>query len=152
MKQDKYAPIVVVLWISLVCVLHIVLFRAKVNMDISIIQRILLILAAALVTLPLHELIHFLFMKIFRMEDARIERARDPLGLPSLRATAKGEISRCKQLIIFLAPLFTLTIIPDIIFCFADHVELIFVIIASCNAAGCCFDFLSALRLESGNI
>ena len=146
MKQNKYTPVVVVLWISLVCILHIVLFRAKVNMGISIIQRILFILIAALVTLPLHELIHFLFMKIYRMEEARIERTKDPLGLPSLRAIAKGEISGWKRLIIFLAPLFTLTIIPDIIFCFADHVELIFVIIATCNAAGCCFDFLAVLR------
>ncbi|MBP5432121.1 hypothetical protein, partial [Ruminococcus sp.] len=88
MKQDKYTPIIAVLWILMVCVLHIVLFRAKVNMDIPIIQRLLFVLAAVLVTLPLHELIHFLFMKIFRMEDARIERAKDPLGLPSLRAIA----------------------------------------------------------------
>ena len=146
MKQGKKTLIVVVLWISLVCILHIVLFRAKVNMDIPIIERILFILAAALVTLPLHELIHFLFMKIFRMEGARIEKAKDPLGLPSLRATAKGETSRWKWLVILLAPLFTLTIIPDIIFCFLDHVELIFVIIATCNAAGCCFDILAALR------
>ena len=146
MKQDKYTHIIAVLWILMVCILHIVLFRAKVNMDIPIIQRLLFVLAAVLVTLPLHELIHFLFMKIFRMEDARIERAKDPLGLPSLRATAKGEISGWKRLVIYLAPLFALTIIPDIIFCFADHVELFFVIIVMCNAAGCCFDFPAALR------
>ena len=106
----------------------------------------MIVLVTALVTLPLHELIHFLFMKIFRMEDVRIERAKDPLGLPSLRAIAKGEIPKWKRLIVFLAPLFILTIIPDIFFCFTDHVELIFVIIAMCNAAGCCFDFLAVLR------
>lgn len=117
-------------------------------MDIPIIQRLLFILVAVLVTLPLHELIHYMFMKVFRMEDARIERAKDPLGLPSLRAIAKGEISRWKRLVIFLVPLFILTIIPDIIFCFADHVELIFVIIAMCNAAGCCFDFLAVCNLN----
>ena len=146
MKQDKHTLIAVILWFSIMCIVHIVLFRAKVNLDIPIIQRILFVPAAALVTLPLHELIHFLFMKIFHMEDARIERAADPLGLPSLRATAKGEIPKWKRLIIFLAPLFILTIIPDIFFCFTDHVELIFVIIAMCNAAGCCFDFLAVLR------
>ena len=146
MKQDKYTSVIVVLWILMVCILHIVLFRAKVNMDIPIIRRILFMIAAASVTLPLHELIHFLFMKIFRMQDARIERAKDPLGLPSLRAIAKGEIPGWKRRIIFLAPLFILTVIPDICFCFTDHVELIFVIIAMCNAAGCCFDFLAVLR------
>lgn len=146
MKQDKYTPIAVILWFSIMCIVHIVLFRAKVNLDISIIQRVMIVLVAALVTLPLHELIHFLFMKIFRMEDVRIERAKDPLGLPSLRAIAKGEIPKWKRLIVFLAPLFILTIIPDIFFCFTDHVELIFVIIAMCNAAGCCFDFLAVLR------
>ncbi len=146
MKQDKDTPIAVILWFSIMCIVHIVLFRAKVNMDIPIIQRILFVLVAIMVTFPLHELIHFLFMKMFRMEDARIEKAKDPLGLPSLRAIAKGEISKWKRRIIFLAPFIIMTIIPDIIFYFTDHVALIFVIIAMCNAAGCCFDFLAALR------
>ena len=90
MKQDKYTPIAVVLWVSVMCIVHIVLFRAKVNMDIPIVQRILLVIAAVMVTFPLHELIHFLFMKMFRMENTRIEKAKDPLGLPALRAVAEG--------------------------------------------------------------
>lgn len=146
MKQDKYTPIAVILWVSVMCIVHIVLFRAKVNMDIPIVQRMLFVLAAIVVTFPLHELIHFLFMKMFRMENARIEKAKDPLGLPALRAAAEGEISKGKRRIILLAPLIMMTVIPDMIFCFTDHVALIFVIVAACNAAGCCFDFLAALR------
>ncbi|MBQ4434891.1 MAG: DUF3267 domain-containing protein, partial [Clostridia bacterium] len=84
--------------------------------------------------------------KMFRMENARIEKARDPLGLPALRAVAEGEIPKWKRRIIFLAPFIIMTVIPDMIFCLADHAALIFVIIAMCNAAGCCFDVLAALR------
>ena len=94
----------------------------------------------------LHEIIHCIFMKLFGLRGARIEIAKDPLGLPSLRAVAQGEVWGWKQIVIFLAPFMLLTVVPDLLFFLSDKVHFLFFIIAMCNAAGCCFDVAEVAR------
>lgn len=55
---------------------------------------ILLLLLAILVSLPVHEFIHLVFMKVFSKGNAKIEFAKDPLGLPSLRAVFYGKVTK----------------------------------------------------------
>lgn len=146
MNTQKKNPAVIITFIAAACLIHILLFRGKVNMEISIIRRLLSAVAAIAVTLPLHESIHWLLMKAFGLKDARIELAIDPAGLPSLRTTASGQLTKIRRRIVLLAPFFILTLLPDVIFCMADRIELFFLIAAICNAAGCCFDIMDAVN------
>ena len=141
----KNLPVTITL-IAVLCIAQIILFRSKVDLGFPIIYRLLLGLAAIVVTLPVHELIHWCFMRLFGLKDARIEFARDPLGLPSLRTIASGKLPRIRRIIVLLAPFVLLTVIPDIFFFLADKIVLFFFLVAICNAAGCCFDIMDALK------
>lgn len=142
-KTDSAASLAL---IALSCILHVVIFRGKVDMNHSVIYRILSALLAVVIVLPIHELIHWISMCFFGRKDARIEIARDPFGLPSLRTIASGKIENWKNNIILLAPFFLLTVIPDAIFLFSDRIAIALFIAAASNSAGCCFDLLAVLR------
>lgn len=143
MKDKRTAAIVLIV---AACLVHIVAFRSKVEMDIPIVYRLLSALLALVITLPLHEGIHWVFMRLFGLRDARIEKGIDPLGLPSFRTTASGQLTGGKRVVTLLAPFVLLTLIPDIVFCCVDRIALFFFIVAMCNAAGCCFDLMDAVR------
>ncbi len=145
MKQSNKIPVGVLLWFALSCALHIVLFRHKLDMDLPVIQRLLYAVAAIGITLPLHEVIHCLFMRLFGLKDARIETGRDPLGLPSLRAVARGEVRGWRRTVIYLSPFLLLTVVPDILFFLNDRIALPFFIVAVSNAAGCCYDLMEII-------
>lgn len=115
-------------------------------MNHSVIHRILSALLAIVIVIPIRESIHWFSMRFFGMKDARIEMARDPLGLPSLRTIAGGKIENWKNNIILLAPFFLLTVIPDVIFVFSDRIAIALFIAAVSNSAGCCFDLLAVIR------
>ena len=142
-KTDSTASLAL---IALSCILHVVIFRGKVDMNHSVIYRILSAVLAVVIVLPIHELIHWISMRFFGRKDARIEIARDPLGLPSLRTIASGKIENWKNNIILLAPFFLLTVIPDVIFLYSDRIAFVLFIAAVGNSAGCCFDLLAVLR------
>ncbi len=113
--------------------------------------RILLMLCAIAVTLPLHETIHWVFMRIFGMKNARIEFAIDPLGLPSMRTVANGQMSLRKARVTLIAPFVLLTCIPDVLFIFMEEIPLFLFIAVLSNAAGCFFD-IRAFFCEKENL
>ena len=148
MNRPKRKTVFVAAYIAVACLAHIVLFRNKVNTDISVVIRLLSALAASAVTLLLHELIHGFFMKMLGMNNVKIQFAKDRTGLPSLRTAADGQLFGAKRILVLMAPFVLLTVIPDVIFCFLGSVELLFFIAAVCNAAGCCFDVMDALNIQ----
>ena len=140
----KTNPLGQMIWIAIMCVLHLLLFKSKVNYDIAVWKRIVSLLFAIIVSLPVHELIHLVFMKAFSKENVKIEFARDPLGIPGLRTILPDKVTKVQQFIIFVAPLFCITIVLDMIFAFCGKIELLFFIIAMCNSAGCYYDMIDA--------
>lgn len=149
MNLPKRKTVFMAAYIAVACLAHIVLFRNKVNTDIPVIFRLLSALAAIAITLLLHELIHGFFMKLLGMKNVKIQFAKDRTGLPSLRTAADGQLFGAKRILVLMAPFVLLTVIPDVIFVFSNRVELFFFIAAVCNAAGCCFDVMDVLNLQS---
>lgn len=145
LNQLKSNPLGQLVWIAIMCGLQLFLFKSKVHYDIAVWKRILLLIAAIIVSLPLHELIHFVFMKVFSKGNVKIEFAKDPLGIPGLRAVFFDDVTKIQKLIIFIAPLFFITIVLDILFLFCRTIELLFFIMAMCNAAGCYYDVIDAI-------
>ena len=150
-KGLKTNPLGQIIWIAIMCGLHLLLFKTRVNYDIAVWKRIFLLIVAIIVSLPVHELIHFVFMKLFSKENAKIEFAKDPLGIPSLRAILHDKVTKVQQFIIFIAPLFFITIVLDIIFIFCGQIEFLIFIIAMCNSAGCYYDVIDAAITICGN-
>ena len=150
-KRLKTNPLGQIIWIAIMCGLHLLLFKTKVNYDIAIWKRIFLLIVAIIVSLPVHELIHFVFMKLFSKGNAKIEFAKDPLGIQSLRTIFHGKVTEVQQFIIFIAPLFFITIVLDIIFIFCEQIEFLIFIIAICNSAGCYYDVIDAAITICGN-
>lgn len=140
MKQDNKNPVGLFLWLVLSCAIHIVLFRGKLDMNTPVLRRALYAVLAVVVTLPLHEIIHFVLMKLAGLKGVRIRFGKDPLGIPSLCTVFPGEIRGKRRIIILLAPFLLLTLLPDLLFCLNERVHFLFFIMAMCNAAGCYFD------------
>jgi len=141
-RENPYAMIIGVILLSMI---HIVLYKAKVDFDCKIWQRILVAIIAICFTLPMHEVIHFVFMKMFCKGDVKIKIIKDTLGIPTLATFAQRASKKWQRVIIYLAPFVCLTLLPDIIFVFCTKIELPFYIISICNSAGCFYDFIDAL-------
>ncbi len=140
MKQKNANTTGAVLWTVLSCAIHIALFRNKIDLSLPVISRLLFFILAVMITLPLHEIIHCVFMMAVGLKNARVRFGRDPLGIPSLRSVAGGEVHGSKRVIFLAAPFLLLTVIPDIIFFLSEKIFLLFFIMSVCNLAGCYFD------------
>ena len=125
---------------------HIAIFSNKVNMCISVKERLLLALLVIIFILPMHEFIHYVLMKFFGLKNVKIEIARDPLGFISLRTTAEGRVNGWKNVFILLGPLIVLTIVPDIFFAFSDKIGFMLWIMALANSVGSCYDILALIN------
>lgn len=146
LKRVKTNPYALMIWVLFSNVLHIVLFKAKVNFDYPVWQRLLVTIVIACFTLLLHESTHFIFVKIVSKRDAKIRFAKDPLGLPSMGVFfCQDELSKWQRIVIYLAPFILLTVLVDSVFIFCIDIEFLFFIIPVCNSAGCFYDILDAL-------
>lgn len=143
LEKLKTNPLGQIIWIAVMCGLHIFLLKSKIN-AVDVRMRIVRVILAIVIVLPFHELIHFILMKLFSKGNARIEFAKDPIGLPGLRSVLSGEVTKGQRFIITIAPLVILTVILDIIFIFCERIDLLFFAIATCNSAGCYYDVIDA--------
>lgn len=143
-NRNQAVPVLIVI----ACVVHILIFKGKVNLNLPVSFRILYAFLTLVVVLPVHELLHFLCMKLLELKDVKIECARDPMGFPSLRTIGKGELPRWKKNITLMAPLLVLTIIPDAVMLITGNVPFLFFCMVMENAAGCCFDIADVLRIK----
>ncbi len=152
LKKVKTNPYALIIWVVFSCVVHIVLFKAKVNFDYPVWQRLLITIVVACLTLLLHELIHFIFVKVVSNSDAKIRFAKDPLGLPSMGVFfCQDEMTKWQRIVIYVAPFALLTVLVDVIFVFCSDIEFLFFIISVCNSAGCFYDICDALIVAREN-
>lgn len=149
LDKARSSPYGMVVWICISSILHIFLFKSNVKNDYQAIQRVLMVFIAFVFALPIHELIHFVFMKIFYKGKVVIEYAKDPVGFPTLRtrALSQGEIANWQKIVVSLAPFVFLTLLLDVAFIFCSKVALLFFIVAVANSAGCYFDIIDALKI-----
>lgn len=141
----KTNPLAYIVWIILSCAVHILLLKSKINFDYQVLHRIITGIIAVCFTLPAHELLHFIFMKMFCKDDVKIKILKSPIGLPTLATVSEGKFQKWQSVIIYLAPFVCLTILFDIVFLFCSKAELIFFVISLCNCAGCFYDIVDAL-------
>ena len=151
LKKLKTNPFALILWIMISCLIHIVLFRAKVNPVDQIWQRILTTILAFSLTLLMHECLHFVFMKVFCKGKVRIIVAKGPLGFPTLGTVAQAEFQPWQTVLIYLAPFVFLTLLVDFILMFCVSIELFFFLVSICNCAGCFYDLVDALIAAKKN-
>lgn len=144
-NKIKTTPFFNIIWIVLICVIHILLFKSKVNIEYQIWQRILIALISVFCTFTIHELIHFLFFKAFGGSNVKIRIIKGPIGLPTLGTTAQADFKKWQLVIAYLAPFVFLTLLSDVAFIFCDKVELLFFVVSVCNCAGCFYDIVETL-------
>ena len=145
LNRIKANPFAYLIWLSLTLIIHVVLFKSRVNTDYHVLQRVLIAVVSIAVVLYVHELFHFIFMKIFGKGSAKIKVMKSPVGLPALGTVSDDIFKKMQLIIIYSAPFFFLTLLPDIIFVFCESVELIFFVISVCNCAGCFFDVIDII-------
>lgn len=142
--QLKASPAAQIVWIALMASIHIIIYKSKIE-AVAIWVRIIYAILAIVITLPLHELCHYVFLTIFSKGKAKIELGIDPAGVPGLKTSVHAALTREQKLIGFMAPLFFLTIIPDIIFVLSENIYFFFFIMSIINAAGCYYDVLDSV-------
>lgn len=146
LDKARKSPYGMTIWICISSALHICFFRSHVNYDYEVIQRVSIFFRAVVFTMLMHELIHFVFLKIFSKGKVYIELAKDPVGLPCLRTTYHRDIAKWQKIVAYLAPFVFLTLMFDVAFVFCSKVELLFFVVSMSNSAGCYFDIIDALQ------
>lgn len=147
LEKVKSSPCGLVVWVGISSMLHILLFKSNINNGYQMVQRGLIGLLAIVFTLPMHELLHFVLLKIFSKDKVKIQFAKDPMGLPGLRTVYSDKITNWQKIMALLAPFTFLTLFIDLAFVFGNKVELFFFIVAVCNCVGCYFDIIDVLRI-----
>lgn len=94
----------------------------------------------------MHELVHFVFLKIFSKGKVIIGFAKDGVGFPTLGTTCYSKITKWQKIVSLLAPFVFLTLLFDVAFVFCPKVELLFFVVSIGNSAGCYFDIIDALK------
>lgn len=150
LNKAKKSPYTAIVWMLLSCMIHIVLFRSKVNLDIQIWQRLLYLILAVCLTLPLHELLHFAMMKVFGAHNVQIKVMKSPMGFPTLGTVAQAQFTKRQNVVIYLAPFVVLTLLLDVIFLFCTKIELVFLIVSICNCVGAFYDIIDSLIAMNG--
>lgn len=143
-RQLKASLAAQIVWIALMIIVHIIIYKSKIEV-VAIWVRIIYAIIAIIITLPLHELCHYVLWTIFSKGKAKIELGIDPAGVPGIKTSVHAALTWKQKLIGFMAPLFFLTIIPDIIFLFSENIYLFFFIMSIINAAGCYYDVLDSV-------
>lgn len=133
-----------IVWIALMAGIHIIIYKSQIE-AVAIWLRIIYVILAIAITLPLHELCHYVLWAIFSKGKVKIEFGIDPVGAPGIKTSVHAALTWKQKLIGFMAPLFFLTIIPDFIFMFSENINLFFFIVSTCNAAGCYYDVLDSV-------
>ena len=146
--KNKSKSIASIMWLMFSCVVHIALFKSKVNMDYQVWQRILLMIIALGVVFPTHELLHYTFAKVFCKDKVKIAIVKSPIGLPTIGVTAQGNFQKGQLIIFRLAPFVILTVVLDGVFMFCAKVELIFFIISLANCVGSFYDIVETLTVK----
>lgn len=144
LEKIKSNPVAQLVWIVVMTAVHIIIYKSKIE-ETAIWVRIIYVILAIVITLPLHELCHYVVFMIFGKGKAKIGFGIDPVGLPSLKTTVYAELTRRQKVIASIAPLFFITIVPDIIFIFSENIYLFFFFMSICNAAGCSFDVIDSI-------
>ena len=144
LEKIKTSPAAQLIWIALMASIHIIIYKSKIE-TVAIWVRLIYVILAIVITLPLHELCHYVFLMIFSKGKAKIGFGIDPAGLPGLKTSVNGVLTWRQKVIGFLAPLVFITIIPDIIFMFSENIYLFFFIMSMCNVAGCYYDVIDSV-------
>ena len=142
---NKNKSIASIVWLIFSCVVHIALFKSKVNFDYQIRQRILIMLIALGMVFLIHELLHFIFAKIFCKGKVKITIVKSPIGLPTIGVITQGSFQRWQLFVFRLAPFVILTVVLDVIFMFSTKVELIFYIVSLANCVGSFYDIFETM-------
>ncbi len=145
---NKNKSVASIVWLMFSCVVHIVLFKSKVNIDYQVWQRILLMIIALGLVFSIHELLHFAFAKIFCKDWVKITIVKSPIGLPTIGVIAQGSFKKWQLIIFRLAPFVILTVILDVIFVFCTKVELMFFIVSLANCVGSFYDIVETLTAK----
>lgn len=145
LQKLKTNPLAHLIWLAVTLGLHLIFFISKVDADLTVLERILRIIIAVGIIFPVHELIHFVFMKLFSKAETKIIVTKSPIGLTTLCTTSKGTFEKWQWLFIYLAPFVLLTLLLDILFIFSPKIELTFLLISLGNCAGCYYDLIDAI-------
>lgn len=150
LNKIKTNPFAYTIWLVLSCAVHIVLFGPRVRNDYQVLERVMILILAVCTTLPIHELLHFVFMKTFCKGSVKIRFMKSPLGLPTLGTVAQAQFQKWQHIVIYLAPFVLLTLLIDVFIAFSNEVELIFFIVSICNCSGCFYDIIDAFSAANG--
>ena len=140
LERIKANPLMLSIWTFASIAIHVLLFKSKLDTGQSLPVRIAMALAAAVITLMIHELIHFIFATALCKSKPTIRISKDRFGFPAPVTFFDSEADRWKKEVIWMMPFLILTVATDVYMFAAEGVPLFLLIIAAANCAGSYFD------------
>ncbi len=144
LKRCKSNPVLLLLWILIVCGAFILRCGADLKADYSAVQRLLAVACALVFVLIVHELIHALFVKLLSKAKVTIRFAKDPMGFPTLGTFWHGHVGKWPKTAVYLAPFALLTLVPLICLSISGSHAIFWVFVAMLNSIGAYYDIIDA--------
>lgn len=141
-------PIVLAIWVVLICGIYIFLWGANIKSQYSGRERLIWVILAIVLTLIIHELVHAFTASILCKCKIDISVRQSPMGFPSLVTSFPSDAKRWKKMVIYFMPILVLTIVPTIVLALGyEHILILFV--AMLNLIGAYYDVFDICILLS---
>lgn len=148
-KKLRNSNIGLIIWIFIsIVVLYFTIGNESIN-GVSLPRRIVTVIAAIVITIPSHEIIHAIAMKLFSKGKVTIKLKPIKLNVGGFgfMTVLQGTLKKWQTFIVYISPFLVLTMLPVSIICILGRYSFFFYLVAVANCAGAYFDFLDAILL-----
>lgn len=147
-KKLRNSNVGMIIWILIsFAILHFTIGNACIGVSIS--RRIVTAIVAVVITVPSHELIHAIAMKLFSKGKVtiKLKPIKLKVGGFGFMTVSQGDMKKSQRFIVYILPFIVLTVLPTFIIFILGRYYLFFYFLVICNCAGAYFDLLDAILL-----
>lgn len=152
-KKLRNSNVGMIIWIFIsIVVLYFMIGNESIK-GVSLPRRIVTVIVAVVITIPSHEIIHAIVMKLFSKGKVtiKLKPIKLKVGGFGFRTVLQGDLKKWQKFIMFISPFLVLTVLPASIICLLGRYSLFFYFVAVANFAGAYFDILDAILLFEKN-
>lgn len=151
-KKLRKSNVGMIIWILISFVmLHFAIGNEGIEASLS--RRIVTAIVAVVITVPSHELIHAIAMKLFSKGKVtiKLKPIKLKVGGFGFMTVSQGDMKKWQRFIVYILPFLVLTVLPTFIIFILGKYYLFVYFLAICNCAGAYFDLLDAILLFEKN-
>lgn len=150
-KKLRNSNVGMLIWIFISFVALYFIIGNECIKGVTLPRKIITAIVAVVITMPFHELIHAIAMKLFSKGRVAIKPCKLKAGGFGFATVLQGNLKKWQWVIVYILPFVVLTLFPTFIICILGRYCLFFYFVAISNCAGAYIDLLDVILLFEKN-